>query len=148
MMPLIVLRGMSHAELGQYRGDRVARRWWPGLYSVPPFRLKERPPLDSLANGLGYFLLPFMMGYSLNADPRDDAAAVLFAGAMRVRAFTRLATAADYDADRAAGHRTLAVVFGRRTAAAFAFAAFLLAWHGWRFRKRCGAARILACVLS
>jgi len=39
-----------------------------------------------------------------------------------------LATAADFDADRAAGHRTLAVVFGRRAAAALACAAFLAAW--------------------
>ncbi len=41
------------------------------LYSVPPKRLKECPPLDSLANGLGFFLLPFVMGYSLNAEPRN-----------------------------------------------------------------------------
>ena len=84
MMPLIVL------------GACLTRNWdnivatvslvlvaW--LYSVPPVRLKERPPLDSLANGLGYFLLPFAMGYSLGAESADDAAAVLFAGAVRVR---------------------------------------------------------------
>ncbi len=53
------------------------------LYSVPPVRLKERPPLDSLANGLGYFLLPLVMGYSLGSDPRD-AAAFLLARALRV----------------------------------------------------------------
>jgi 4-hydroxybenzoate polyprenyltransferase len=38
-----------------------------------------------------------------------------------------LATAADFDADRAAGHRTLAVAYGRRSAAGFSFAAFGLA---------------------
>ena len=54
-------------------------------YSVPPVRLKERPPLDSLANGLGYFLLPFVMGYSLGADPRGNAAEVLSARAVGVR---------------------------------------------------------------
>jgi 4-hydroxybenzoate polyprenyltransferase len=97
------------------------------MYSVPPLRLKERPPLDSLANGVGYFLLPFVMGYSLNADPRTMPLKYYLL-ALCVCGIHALATAADYDADRAAGHRTLAVKFGRRTAAAVAFAAFLVAW--------------------
>jgi 4-hydroxybenzoate polyprenyltransferase len=39
-----------------------------------------------------------------------------------------LAAAADYDADKLAGHRTLAVAYGRRTAVAFACATFVIAW--------------------
>jgi 4-hydroxybenzoate polyprenyltransferase len=39
-----------------------------------------------------------------------------------------LAAAADYEVDRAAGHRTIAVVYGRRAAAAAACTAFLAAW--------------------
>jgi len=96
-------------------------------YSVPPVRLKERPPLDSLANGLGFFLLPFVMGYSLGADP-TAMPLKYYLLALCVCGIHALATAADYDADQAAGHRTLAVAFGRRAAAAFAFAAFLAAW--------------------
>jgi 4-hydroxybenzoate polyprenyltransferase len=95
-------------------------------YSVPPLRLKERPPLDSLANGLGFFLLPFAMGYSLAADPRSMPLKYYLL-ALAVGGIHALATAADFDADRAAGHRTLAVVYGRRTAAGFSFAAFALA---------------------
>lgn len=95
-------------------------------YSVPPLRLKERPPLDSLANGLGYFLLPFVMGYSLNADPRGMPLKYYLL-AVCVCGIHALATAADYDADRAAGHRTLAVAFGRHCASAFACATFLIA---------------------
>jgi lycopene elongase/hydratase (dihydrobisanhydrobacterioruberin-forming) len=95
-------------------------------YSVPPVRLKERPPLDSLANGLGFFLLPLMMGYSLGADP---AAMPLkyYLLALSVCGIHALATAADFQADSAAGHRTFAVAYGRRAAAAFAFAAFAVA---------------------
>ena len=96
------------------------------LYSVPPLRLKERPPLDSLANGFGYFLLPFTMGYCLNANPREMPLKYYLL-ALCVCGIHALATAADYDADRAAGHRTLAVKFGRRAAAAVAFATFVLA---------------------
>ena len=55
------------------------------FYSVPPIRLKERPPLDSLANGLGFFLIPFVMGYSLGADPRDMPLKYYSARALGVR---------------------------------------------------------------
>jgi 4-hydroxybenzoate polyprenyltransferase len=95
-------------------------------YSVPPMRLKERPPLDSLANGLGFFLLPFAMGYSLGADPRAMPVKYYLL-ALSVCGIHALATAADYEADKAAGHRTLAVALGRRTAAVFALATFLAA---------------------
>ena len=69
--------------------------------------------------GLGYFLLPFVMGYSLGADPLGDAVEILAIG-VGVCGIHALATAADYDADQAAGHRTFAVAFGRRAAAGFA----------------------------
>ena len=95
-------------------------------YSVPPVRLKERPPLDSLANGLGFFLLPFVMGYSLGADPLAMPLKYYLL-ALSVCGIHALATAADYDADKAAGHRTLAVAYGRRAAAAFALATFAVA---------------------
>jgi 4-hydroxybenzoate polyprenyltransferase len=95
-------------------------------YSVPPVRLKERPPLDSLANGLGFFLLPFVMGYSLGADP-TEMPLKYYLLALSVCGIHALATAADFDADLAAGHRTLAVAFGRRAAAVIAFAAFVVA---------------------
>ncbi len=97
------------------------------LYSVPPVRLKERPPFDSLANGLGYFLLPLVMGYSLGRDPRTMPLRYYLL-ALCVCGVHALATAADYEADSAAGHQTLAVRFGRRAAAACAFATFMVTW--------------------
>lgn len=96
-------------------------------YSVPPYRLRERPPLDSIANGLGYFLLPLMMGYSLGASPREMPLRFYLLG-LCVAGIHALASAADFDADRAAGQQTFAIAFGRRSAAAFATAAFVLAW--------------------
>jgi 4-hydroxybenzoate polyprenyltransferase len=117
------------------------------LYSVPPLRIKERPPLDSLANGLGYFLLPFTMGYSLNADPREMSLKYYLL-ALCVCGVHSLATAADYDADRAAGHRTLAVKFGQRTAAAVAFATFLTAWLFGDFNSVAVRAYIVCCAIT
>ena len=70
MMPLIVL-GACFTHNWDNIVATVSLVLVAWLYSVPPIRLKERPPLDSIANGFGYFLLPFVMGYSLNADPRE-----------------------------------------------------------------------------
>src|SRR5687767_13552759 len=67
------------------------------LYSVPPVRLKVRPPLDSLANGLGYFLLPLVIGYSLGRDPLTMPLRYYLL-ALCVCGVHALATAADYDA--------------------------------------------------
>lgn len=105
----------------------IAVAW---AYSVPPVRLKERPPLDSLSNGLGFFLLPFVMGFSLGADPQAMPLRYYLL-ALSVCGIHALATAADFEADRAAGHRTFAVKFGRRAATGFAFVTFAAAlWFG------------------
>jgi 4-hydroxybenzoate polyprenyltransferase len=117
------------------------------LYSVPPMRFKERPPLDSLANGLGYFLLPLVMGYSLGRDPRTMPLR-FYLLALCVCGVHALATAADFDADNAAGHRTLAVRFGRRTAAAFAFATFMVTWLAADFESAAVRVYVAACTLT
>jgi 4-hydroxybenzoate polyprenyltransferase len=101
--------------------------WGTWAYSVPPLRLKEWPPLDSLSNGLGFFLLPFTLGYCMGADPRNMSAKYYLL-ALCVAGVHALAAAADYDADQRAGHRTLAVAYGRRTALGFACGTFALTW--------------------
>ena len=124
MMPVVVFGGCISRNWDNFvtTVSLVLIAW---LYSVPPMRFKERPPLDSLANGIGYFLLPFAMGYSLGADIRTIPTRYYFL-TLCVCGVHALATALDYEADRAAGHRTIAVVAGRRAAAALAFAAFLI----------------------
>jgi 4-hydroxybenzoate polyprenyltransferase len=125
MIPLIVGGAMATRN-GFNVAATVGLVFVAWAYSVPPVRLKERPPLDSLSNGLGFFLLPFVMGYSLGADPLAMPLKYYLL-ALSVCGIHALATAADYDADLAAGHRTLAVAYGRRVAAAFALATFAVA---------------------
>ena len=114
---------------------------------VPPYRLKERPPLDSLANGLGYFLFPLMMGYSLAANPREMPLRYYLL-ALCVAGVHALATAADYEADKAAGHKTFAVTFGRRTAAAFACAAFTATFFLGDFGSLSVRIYLLVCAIA
>ncbi len=117
------------------------------LYSVPPIRLKERPPLDSLANGLGYFLIPFVMGYSLGADPRGMPLKYYLL-ALSVCGVHALASAADYEADRAAGHRTIAVAYGPRFAAVATCATFFVTWLLGDFGSVAVRAYIAICALA
>lgn len=126
MMPLMVVAAAATRNRDNFMAS-VCLLLVAWLYSVPPTRLKERPPLDSLANGLGYFLLPLTMGYSLGADPRGMPLRYYLL-ALCVCGVHALASAADYEADRAAGQRTLATRFGRRTAAALACTTFVVAW--------------------
>jgi 4-hydroxybenzoate polyprenyltransferase len=146
MLPIVLLAAAATRNAWNVAATacRVIVAW---LYSVPPVRLKERPPLDSLANGLGYFLLPLAMGYSLGGDPRTMPLR-FYLLALCVCGVHALATAADYDADKAAGHRTLAVRYGRRTAAALAFATFLVTWLVADFESASVRAYITACTFA
>ena len=145
MIPLVILGACLTRNQHNFMAtvSLVLVAW---LYSVPPYRLKERPPLDSLANGLGYFLLPLMMGYSLNANPQQMPLRYYLL-ALCVAGVHALATAADYDADRAAGHRTLAIAFGRRGAAALACAAVAAAWFFGDFGSLAVRVYIAVCAL-
>lgn len=152
MAPLVIagsLCTLRHLNVAATIGLLLAA--W--AYSVPPLRLKERPPLDSLSNGLGYFLLPFAMGYGLNENPLTMPLKYYLL-ALAVSGIHALATAADFEADRAAGHRTFAVAFGQRAAAAFALITFALAlalgdYHGTAVRVflAIGATASLAATL-
>ncbi len=145
-MPVVILGGCLARNWDNFvtTVSLVLVAW---LYSVPPVRLKERPPLDSLANGLGYFLLPLAMGYSLGADIRTIPTRYYFL-TLCVCGIHALATAVDYDADRAAGHRTIAVVAGRRVAAILAFAAFFVTWLFVEFQTPAVRVYIAVCTLA
>jgi 4-hydroxybenzoate polyprenyltransferase len=145
MMPVVIFGGCISRNWDNFvtTVSLVLVAW---LYSVPPVRLKERPPLDSLANGVGYFLLPFAIGYSLGADIRTIPTRYYFL-TLCVCGVHALASAVDYEADRAAGHRTIAVVAGRRGAAAIAFTAFLITWLFVEFQTPIVRLYIAVCTI-
>lgn len=94
-------------------------------YSAPPIRLKEKPPLDSISNGLLFFLA-FSLGYSFGDNLWNIPLKIYFV-AICVMGIHSFGAVMDYSVDKAAGQRTIAVVFGKRLAAAFSCAAFLSA---------------------
>jgi 4-hydroxybenzoate polyprenyltransferase len=95
------------------------------LYSAPPVRLKERPPFDSISNGVLFFLA-FSLGYSFGGDIWDIPLKIYFV-AFCVMGIHSFGTVMDYRVDKKAGQKTLAVVFGKRAASIFSFAAFVSA---------------------
>ena len=104
-------------------------------YSTPPFRLKERPVLDSLSNGyvvwlcwaLGYTstglplpILSTILPSGLPSDGLDENAHKGWLLAFCTSGVHALGAVADVGADAAAGQKTIATAFGERGASAFA----------------------------
>jgi|TARA_Y100000310_G_scaffold329278_1_gene398810 4-hydroxybenzoate polyprenyltransferase len=90
------------------------------FYSAPPLRFKEKPPLDSFSNGIIYLFAPFLLGFSF-AGSIIAVPLKVYLMALGVMGFHAFTTIADYTADKEAGQKTFAIVFGKRTAALVAF---------------------------
>ncbi len=95
------------------------------IYSAKPFRLKEKPILDSLSNGVMAFLA-FCVGFSyggeiIDINRKPYLLALCVAG---VHAYT---TAVDYFSDKKTKTTTFSVAYGRRAAVLFALFAFFIA---------------------
>lgn len=91
------------------------------VYSVPPARLKARAPLDSIANGVAYILIPASMGYSFGSAVTSlplEAYWLAFATVGLHSATTLM----DYKADKNAGIQTFAVRFGKKKTSLFSVA--------------------------
>lgn len=92
------------------------------FYSAPPFRLKEKPPLDSLLNGFLYFALPFLLGWTMSGALQGVPWPRLWGLVLATAGFHILASSIDYTADKRAGVRTITTVLGIRLALALAAA--------------------------
>ncbi|WP_248896206.1 prenyltransferase [Haloplanus halobius] len=108
-------------------------RAWPWLlgflalgvaYSAPPLRLKTRPPLDSLSNGL--YILPGVAAYVTVAGAQPPVLAVGggWVWSMAMHTFSAIP---DIDPDRAAGIETTATRLGERRAYAYCAGCWALA---------------------
>ena len=80
-------------------------------YSAPPARLKGVPVIDSISNGLGYLLIPFMTGFSLGA-PITQAPVSVYWVASVVAGLHAMFAVFDYKPDKKADVKTIAVYFG------------------------------------
>lgn len=85
-------------------------------YSVPPIRLKTRPPLDSLVNGLGYCLLPLALGFTYFRPLVEIPVEVLLIS-ITVMGAHMYSSIRDFAYDKEAGERTISIALGKRTTA-------------------------------
>jgi 4-hydroxybenzoate polyprenyltransferase len=115
-------------------------------YSAPPFRLKEKPPLDSFSNGIIYYYGPFLIGASYNSTVFQFPVHVyvIFAAVMGIHSFS---TVMDYTSDKLVGSKTFAVVFGKRFAAFFGLLMFCLTLFFPGFQIASIAFYLMACIL-
>lgn len=98
---------------------------WAFTYSAPPLRLKERPIIDSLSNGLGYAIVPIAIGFSFGAPITKIPESVFWAGFTVASMHTAFAVM-DYRPDKKAGVNTIAVRFGQKKTILFPVLATLL----------------------
>jgi len=101
------------------------------FYSAPPLRFKERPPLDSITNGIGYFFAPFFLGFSFSGSIFLNAGkGILWIDVCLITAivmgFHAYSTIQDYDVDKKIGVKTFATIFGKRGASFFALVVSIL----------------------
>jgi 4-hydroxybenzoate polyprenyltransferase len=96
------------------------------FYSAKPVRLKEKPPFDSLSNGL-MILLTFFLGYGLGKPllPIEPKIIILTLCVSGVHAYT---TIMDYSTDKKTDTKTFSVVFGKRAASIYPLFLFLIAF--------------------
>ena len=92
-------------------------------YSAPPVRLKERPVLDSLSNGVTCWLI-WVCGYVSTGSPllgseAGKAASNGYFVVFYASAIHSLAALEDIKSDTAAKHRTIATALGWKGVTAF-----------------------------
>jgi 4-hydroxybenzoate polyprenyltransferase len=108
-------------------------------YSVPKFRFKERPFLDSFTSAV-HFVGPLVYGLVLAGSSLVDAKVIAVIAAFMGWGMASHAFGAvqDVRADREAGIKSVATQIGARSTVRFAFALYLLSalvimtigWHG------------------
>lgn len=86
------------------------------LYSVPPFKLKGRPILDTLANGIGYGMINFGVGWLLFRDFQWNMFYRFVPYFLSICAVFINTTIIDMEGDARAHERTTALFLGERTA--------------------------------
>ncbi len=85
-------------------------------YSYYP-RLKSYAPLDIVANTLGLFLVPFIMGWTSHSKLEDLPIPTITGFSLIASSFYTLTAIVDYDSDLKNNIRTIAVKLGPRNSA-------------------------------
>ena len=81
-------------------------------YSVPPLRLKEKPPLDLISHAFFFGIIPFLTGFLMNftvshPDPMLLASIAIYSMFLELRNEVE-----DFHPDREAGYNTTATCIG------------------------------------
>lgn len=119
-------------------------------YSVPPLRLKVRPPLDSLSNGL--YVLPGAGAFAALAGSQPPLLAVA-GGWLWAMAMHTFSAVPDVEPDRESGIRTTATVLGEQGAllyctAAWGIAALAFGALDWRAGVLLGVYPVLSLWIA
>jgi 4-hydroxybenzoate polyprenyltransferase len=130
LVPVAVVVGTLLALVPAALTPPLAWPWLAGFlvlgvaYSAPPLRLKTRPPLDSLSNGL--YVLPGAAAYAAVAGRHPPLLAVV-GGWLWTMAMHTFSAIPDIEPDRRAGIETTATKLGEPRTYAYCAACWALA---------------------
>jgi len=116
-------------------------------YSATPLRLKEAPVFDSLSNGVIVFLSLFIGFCSSGEVGLMDIPMKAIVVSLCTAGVHALGAVMDFEADTAAGQRTIATFLGRRTTAAFGALAYLVAFATEEFPSIFGVYLLVGLLL-
>lgn len=85
------------------------------FYSVKPFRIKTRPPFDSISNALLYVVFPFLVGQSYFNSSISLPREIIFVASL-IAGLHAVASLRDYTFDKKVGDSTFATKFGKSAA--------------------------------
>ncbi len=89
------------------------------LYSLPPIKLKGKPIMDTLANGIGYGMINFAVGWLLVREFDPSMFGYFLPYFLSICAVFINTTVVDIDGDRQAGEMTTGVFLGANLAHIF-----------------------------
>ncbi|UCC11275.1 MAG: UbiA prenyltransferase family protein [candidate division WOR-3 bacterium] len=87
------------------------------MYSLPPVKLKGKPLLDTLSNGIGYGMVNFIVGWLVLRPPTWAMTMEFLPYFLSICAVFMNTTIADREGDEKAGEITTAVFLGARITA-------------------------------
>ena len=96
------------------------------FYSLPPVKLKGKPILDTLSNGIGYGMINFAIGWLVFSNFQWSMFVKFLPYFLSISAVFINATIVDIEGDRKAKEQTTAVFLGANIA--YMLSVFLMAW--------------------
>lgn len=97
------------------------------FYSIPPVRLKTKPPLDSLVNAFVFGTIPFFMGWTIKLESLNNLSLFIgFIVSMVIIIYYLILSSLDIQKDKEYGIKTSCTILGFKNSINISFVFFIV----------------------